>query len=145
MSAIWATCFVVSDAVKQNVPRDGCNGSRCCSTAASLVVRYTAQRAERIVFVEATNCRSLASQMSRRILQHRIETPAVSSPGELMMTFSTSARRGLLLQRFGEIVGALAQLVEQPRVLDGDDGLRGKVLNQLNLLVGERAHFLCGR
>ena len=46
-------------------------------------------------------------------------------------------RRGLLLQRFGEIVGALAQLVEQPRVLDGDDGLRGEVLDQLNLLFGE--------
>ncbi len=32
----------------------------------------------------------------------------------------------------------LAQLVEQPRVLDGDDGLRGEVLHQLDLLVGER-------
>ena len=50
--------------------------------------------------------------------------------------------RGLLLQRFGEIVGALAQLVEQPRVLDGDDGLGGEVLHQLDLLVGERAHLL---
>ncbi len=38
-------------------------------------------------------------------------------------------RRRLLLQRLGQIVGALAQLVEQPRVLDGDDGLGGEVLN----------------
>src|SRR5262249_49814148 len=37
--------------------------------------------------------------------------------------------RGLLLQRFREIVGALAQLIEQPRVLDGDDGLSGKILD----------------
>ena len=37
---------------------------------------------------------------------------------------------GLLLQRF-------AQLVEQPRVLDSDDGLGGEVLDQLDLLVGE--------
>ena len=37
---------------------------------------------------------------------------------------------GLLLQR-------LAQLVEQAGVLDGDDGLRGEVLDQLDLLVGE--------
>ena len=36
--------------------------------------------------------------------------------------------RGLLLQRFAQIVGALAQLLEQPRVLDGDDGLGGKIL-----------------
>ena len=50
------------------------------------------------------------------------------SPGELEMTFSTSRGRGLLLQRFGEIVGALAQLAEQPRVLDGDHGLGGEVL-----------------
>ena len=42
---------------------------------------------------------------------------------------------GLLLQRF-------AQLVEQPRVLDGDDGLVGEILNQLDLLVGERANLL---
>ena len=42
---------------------------------------------------------------------------------------------GLLLQRF-------AQFVEQPRVLDGDDGLRGEVLYQLDLLVGERTHLL---
>src|SRR5262249_16020518 len=43
--------------------------------------------------------------------------------------------RSLLLQAF-------AQLVEQPRVLDGDDGLGGEVLNQLYLFVGERADFL---
>ena len=42
---------------------------------------------------------------------------------------------GLLLQRF-------AQLVEQAGVLDGDDGLGGEVRDQLDLLVGERAHLL---
>ena len=36
----------------------------------------------------------------------------------------------------------LAQLVEQPRVLDGDDGLRGEVLHQLDLLFGERTDRL---
>ena len=35
--------------------------------------------------------------------------------------------RRLLLQRLCEVGGALAQFVEQPRVLDGDDGLGGKV------------------
>ena len=34
------------------------------------------------------------------------------------------------------------QLVEQPRVLDGDDRLRREVLDKLDLLVGERAHLL---
>ena len=59
-------------------------------------------------------------------------------------------RRGrLLLQRFsevggalGEVVGALTQFVEQPRVLDGDDGLGGEVLDQRDLLVGKGSHFL---
>ena len=41
----------------------------------------------------------------------------------------------LLLQR-------LAQLVEQTGVLDRDHCLGGEVLNQANLLVGERADFL---
>src|SRR5262245_201113 len=42
---------------------------------------------------------------------------------------------GLLLQR-------LAQLVEQARVLDGDDGLGSEALDQLDLLVGEWADLL---
>src|SRR6516225_389074 len=41
---------------------------------------------------------------------------------------------GLLLQRF-------AQLVQQPRVLDGDDGLGGKVLDELDLLVRDWLHL----
>ena len=63
-----------------------------------------------------------------------------SSPGELEMTCSTS--EVAVCCSAGEIVGALAQLAEQPRVLDGDDGLRGEVLHQLDLLVGERPHLL---
>src|ERR1700693_3884677 len=51
-------------------------------------------------------------------------------------------RRRLLLQRLAEIVGALAQFVEQPRVLDGDDGLGSEVLHQLDLLVGEGTNLL---
>jgi hypothetical protein len=42
--------------------------------------------------------------------------------------------RGLLLERF-------AQLVEQARVLDGNDSLGGEVFDQLDLFVGERPHF----
>ena len=38
---------------------------------------------------------------------------------------------------------ALARLLrlEQPRVLDGDDGLVGESLEQLDLAVGERANL----
>ena len=38
-------------------------------------------------------------------------------------------------------VRALAQFAEQPRVLDGDDGLGGEVLHQLDLLVGKGARL----
>ncbi len=41
-----------------------------------------------------------------------------------------------------EIVGALAQLVEQPRVLDGNHGLGGEIQYQCDLLVGEGSHLL---
>ena len=65
------------------------------------------------------------------------------------MTWSTSDSGRLLFQRLrkvgcalGEVSGSLAQFVEQPRVLDGDNGLGGEVLHQLDLLVGERANFL---
>ena len=39
------------------------------------------------------------------------------------------------------IVGA-AQFIEQPRVLDGDDGLGGEILHKLDLLVGEGPNLL---
>src|SRR5262249_14545493 len=42
---------------------------------------------------------------------------------------------GLLLERF-------TKFVEQPRVLDGDHGLGGEVLDQFDLLVGEAAYLL---
>ena len=43
--------------------------------------------------------------------------------------------RRLLLKQF-------AQLVEQPRVLDGDDGLGSEILHQFDLLFGEGPNFL---
>ena len=46
-----------------------------------------------------------------------------SSPGELVMTFSTSEVAVCCSSR-----SFAAQLVEQARVLDGDDGLGGEVL-----------------
>ena len=53
---------------------------------------------------------------------------------ERLMTLSTSAVAVCCCKRF-------AQLVEQARVLDGDDGLVSKVCNQLDLFVGERPHL----
>ena len=47
-------------------------------------------------------------------------------------------RRRLLLQRLGRVAVALLQLLEQAGVLDGDDGLVGERLQQLDLPLGER-------
>ena len=44
----------------------------------------------------------------------------------------------LLLKRF-------AQFVEQPRVLDGDDGLGGEARDQRDLLIGKGTNFLAGK
>src|SRR5262249_5449275 len=44
--------------------------------------------------------------------------------------------------RLAEIGRALAQLVEQPSILDGDDGLVSKVRDKLDLLVGESLSLL---
>ena len=56
-------------------------------------------------------------------------------PGERTDDLEHVGGGGLLLERF-------AQLAEKPRVLEGDDGLRGEVLHQLDLLVGKRPYFL---
>ena len=49
------------------------------------------------------------------------------------------AGRGLLLQGLGEVGVLGLQLVEQPRILDGDDGLVGEGGDEVDLLVRERA------
>ena len=51
------------------------------------------------------------------------------------MTLSTSAVAVCCCKQF-------AQLVEQPSVLDGDDGLGSEVRDQRDLLVGKRTDFL---
>jgi hypothetical protein len=48
----------------------------------------------------------------------------------------------LLLKGFAEVIGTLPQFLEQPCVLDSDDRLVGEILDQLDLLVGERPDFL---
>ncbi len=45
--------------------------------------------------------------------------------------------RGLLLQGLAQIIGTQTQFLEQPRILDGDDGLLGEVGDQVGLLFGK--------
>ena len=70
----------------------------------------------------------------RRRLDQRIEH-GLQIEGRAADDLEHVGGGGLLLQRF-------AQLVEQPGVLDRDDGLGGEVRDQLDLLVGERTNLL---
>ena len=61
----------------------------------------------------------------------------LESVGELRSPAGSRGRR-LLLERLGEVAVAGLELLEQPHVLDGDDGLVGEGLEQRDLRVGER-------
>src|SRR4029077_1413618 len=56
--------------------------------------------------------------------------------------FQHVGRCRLLFQCLAQVVGPLAQFVEQPRVLNGDDRLSGEVLDQLDLLLGKGTNLL---
>ena len=75
------------------------------------------------------------------VLQHRLKD-RLKLTGRRTDDLKDLRGRGLLLQGFAEIVRALAQLVEQSRVLDGDDSLRGEIADQLDLLLSKRAYLL---
>ena len=49
-----------------------------------------------------------------------------------------------MLQRLGKLARALLFGVKQPHVFDGDHGLVGEGLQQLNLSVGKRCGFSFG-
>src|SRR5262249_28814501 len=77
---------------------------------------------------------------SRSVRQHGLEN-GIELAGRRTDYAEHFRCRGLLLQRLAQIARALAQFVQYARVLDGDDGLRGEVLYQRNLLLGERAYL----
>ena len=51
------------------------------------------------------------------------------------------ARGGLLLQRLGKIAVPFLQFLEQPNILDGNNGLGGEGFKKLDLFFGKRTHF----
>ena len=64
-----------------------------------------------------------------------------TSVGELRDDAQDLAGGRLLLERLGEVAVPGLQLLEEADVLDGDDGLGGEGLEELDLLVGERAEL----
>src|SRR5215472_4868714 len=59
---------------------------------------------------------------TRRVLEYGIEH-RLKLAGRRTDYFKHFRGRRLLLQRLGEIVSALVQLIEQPCILNGNDGL----------------------
>ncbi len=83
----------------------------------------------------------LGAANSRGVRQHRLED-WLQFAGRAGNDLQHLRGRRLLFQRLAEIGRALTQLVEQPRILDGDDGLGGEVLDQFDLFAGERPDLL---
>src|SRR6202030_1702625 len=65
----------------------------------------------------------------RRRLDERIEHALQIEP-RAAYNLEQVGGGGLLLQRFAEVIRALTQLIEQPRILDRDDGMFGEGLQQ---------------
>ena len=74
--------------------------------------------------------------------KYRLKDRLQDRPASLLITLEHLRSGRLLLQRFGKVACALLLRLEQPRVLNGDDGLGGKVLHQCNLFFGERPNLL---
>ena len=74
------------------------------------------------------------SHSRMRLFQHRVEHRREVA-GRGVDDLQHLGGRGLLLQR-------LARLGDQPRVLHRDDRLRREILQQRDLLVGERPYLL---
>ena len=76
-----------------------------------------------------------AASHSRVAFSSIASNTGARSPGERIDDLQDLGGGGLLLQ-------CLARLGDEPRILDCDDRLRGKVLQQRDLLVGKRPHLL---
>src|SRR5262245_16323318 len=94
----------------------------------------------RIAF-RAMNGRAVSFAKPRRRFDQRVEH-GLKIEGRAADHLQHVSGGGLLLERFTQIVRALAQLLEQPRVLDGDDSLTGKILDQLDVLLAEGTNLL---
>src|SRR5262245_65884470 len=75
-------------------------------------------------------CFTYSGRIAQNCVEHRSQFT-----GRARDNFEYFRGRGLLLKR-------LAQLSQQARILDGNDGLSSKILHQLDLLVGKWSYLL---
>ena len=122
------------------IPREGGTGN-CASPRfdASRIRRGDGRGVDRVPIPERD-----ADEGARKELQPALHDGVehrLGIGGRVADDVQNLGSRRLLLQRLGQIVGALAQLVEQPRVFDRDRGLIGERLEQRDVLVLERTHL----
>ena len=108
------------------------NAARSAASAAGLTgvnaVRYIMSSTRRNTAVD----RPLTSRLDRSAMASNTGCTSIGRTGDHL---EDVGRRGLPLQR-------LPGLVEQPRVLDGDHGLVGEGLQQLDVMVGRTARVV---
>src|SRR6516164_4902128 len=73
-----------------------------------------------------------------------LATPNMCEAVSAMVSSACLLSSGVLAmtRRISAVAVWRSRFIQQPRILDGDDGLCGEVLHELDLLVGERPNFL---
>ncbi len=103
---------------------------------------------ERCIFLRISACRSPPQLLA--VIEHQ-RTEGSATENVCLFQHRVEDRREVAgrgiddlqhLRRCGLLVEGLARLGNEPRVLHRDHRLRGEVLQQRNLLVGEGAHLL---
>ena len=79
--------------------------------------------------------------LSDRAESVSVLSTASKSNADRLITLSTSAVAVCCSERFLEVACLRLHLVEQPHVVDGDDGLFGERLKKRDLSIGERARL----
>src|SRR5262249_22499759 len=96
--------------------------------------RPEVRRQGKILAIEPEQRAELGLADARRVFQHSLEY-WLQFAGRAADDLKHVSSRGLLLE-------GLAQFVRQAAIFDRDDGLRGEVFDQLDVLVGETPHLL---
>ena len=129
-----ACCFIASSRPPSWCRVDGIRLARVQANSGGALCAATRRSLPLSSKIEMPN---LASQM-RTAFSSMVGNTGSRSPGRALNDLKHFRGSSLLLQAS---ICAL-QFVEQSRILDGDDGLSGEVLDQLDLLIAERANFL---
>ena len=124
--------FGLGDAVKRGTRQTASH--RFAPEPFGIVGHAVHRHRSKVVSLSQEQIADLGFANARRVFQHRLEY-RLKIAGRGTDNLEHVGGGGLLLE-------GIAQFSEQPGVLDGDHGLRREILNQLDLLVGERTYVL---